>query len=105
MAPLSWRHHTLLQALLHRGPLSERDFHAVFAGVSGKDPGTPSVCFARSSRRLYVSSLYAGRQSPTSARRNAPPLLMGSDQSRATEVHAAAAAPGPGGWSLRCKLS
>jgi hypothetical protein len=43
MAPLSWRHHTLLQALLHRGPLSERDFHAVFAGISGKDPCTPSA--------------------------------------------------------------
>jgi hypothetical protein len=58
MAPLSWRHHTLLQALLHRGPLSERDFHAVFAGVSGKDPGTPFALL--SSRRLSVfSSLYA----------------------------------------------
>jgi hypothetical protein len=49
MAPLSWRHHTLLQALLHRGPLSERDFHAVFAGVSGKDPGTPSALLPLSS--------------------------------------------------------
>ncbi|XP_066383115.1 uncharacterized protein [Miscanthus floridulus] len=45
MAPLSWRHHTLLQALLHRGPLSERDFHAVFAGVSGKDPATHQQVF------------------------------------------------------------
>ncbi|CAD6270726.1 unnamed protein product [Miscanthus lutarioriparius] len=45
MAPLSWRHHTLLQALLHRGPLSERDFHAVFAGVSGKDPATHQQLF------------------------------------------------------------
>lgn len=45
MAPLSWRHHTLLQALLHRGPLSERDFHAVFAGVSGKNPATHQQLF------------------------------------------------------------
>lgn len=40
MAPLSWRHHTLLQALLSRGPLSERDFHALFTAISGgKNPG------------------------------------------------------------------
>jgi hypothetical protein len=44
MAPLSWRHHTLLQALLTRGPLSDRDFRAVFAAVSGKKPGTPFAC-------------------------------------------------------------
>ena len=47
MAPLSWRHHTLLQALLSRGPLPERDFHALFTAISGKDPGislpTPSL--------------------------------------------------------------
>jgi hypothetical protein len=34
MAPLSWRHHALVQALLTHGPLSERDFH-----ISGKNPG------------------------------------------------------------------
>jgi hypothetical protein len=51
MAPLSWRHHTLLQALLTRGPLSERDFHAVFAAVSGKNPGKPPA--------QLLSSLYA----------------------------------------------
>ncbi|CAL5081211.1 unnamed protein product [Urochloa decumbens] len=38
MAPLSWRHHTLLQALLTRGPLSEREFHTLFTAVSGKNP-------------------------------------------------------------------
>ena len=68
MAPLSWRHHTLLQALLHRGPLSERDFHAVFAGVSGKNPGTPYALLP--SRRLSRSIL-STRHGPTSARRNA----------------------------------
>jgi non-structural maintenance of chromosomes element 1 len=46
MAPLSWRHHTLLQALLSRGPLSEREFHAVFAALSGKNPGKPSSLYA-----------------------------------------------------------
>ncbi|TKV91138.1 hypothetical protein SEVIR_9G074900v4 [Setaria viridis] len=45
MAPLSWRHHTLLQALLTRGPLSERDFHAVFAAVSGRNPATHQQLF------------------------------------------------------------
>uniref|UniRef100_J3N5Q8 Non-structural maintenance of chromosomes element 1 homolog n=1 Tax=Oryza brachyantha TaxID=4533 RepID=J3N5Q8_ORYBR len=46
MPPLSWRHHTLLQALLSRGPLSERDFHALFAAVSGgKYPATHQQLF------------------------------------------------------------
>ncbi|XP_062183454.1 uncharacterized protein LOC133887495 [Phragmites australis] len=45
MAPLSWRHHTLLQALLSRGPLSEPDFHAVFAAISGKSPATHQQLF------------------------------------------------------------
>ncbi|KAJ1273999.1 hypothetical protein BS78_05G029600 [Paspalum vaginatum] len=45
MAPLTWRHHALLQALLSRGPLAERDFHAVFAAVSGKNPATHQQLF------------------------------------------------------------
>jgi hypothetical protein len=45
MAPLSWRHHTLLQALLSRGPLPESDFHAIFTAISGKNPGTPHLVF------------------------------------------------------------
>jgi hypothetical protein len=32
------QHHTLLQALLSWGPLSERNFPAVFAAISGKNP-------------------------------------------------------------------
>ncbi|XP_072991624.1 uncharacterized protein [Typha latifolia] len=40
MAPLSWRHHALIQALLSRGPLKEEEFYAVFTGVSGKNPVT-----------------------------------------------------------------
>ncbi|CAL9197456.1 unnamed protein product [Musa hybrid cultivar] len=42
---LSWRHHVLIQALLSRGPMTEEDFHAVFAGVSGKDPVTHRQLF------------------------------------------------------------
>ncbi|OEL23619.1 hypothetical protein BAE44_0015360 [Dichanthelium oligosanthes] len=47
MAPLPWRqrHHTLLQALLSRGPLAEPDFHAVFAAVSDRDPATHQQLF------------------------------------------------------------
>ncbi|XP_066381284.1 uncharacterized protein [Miscanthus floridulus] len=45
MAPLSWRHHTLLQALFTRGPLSDRDFRAVFAAISGKNPATHHQLF------------------------------------------------------------
>ncbi|CAA7389071.1 unnamed protein product [Spirodela intermedia] len=38
MAPLNWMHHTLIQALLSRGPLEEKEFHDIFSGVSGKNP-------------------------------------------------------------------
>ena len=39
------QHHTLLQALLSRGPLSERDFRAVYAAISGKTPVSyPPAC-------------------------------------------------------------
>jgi hypothetical protein len=46
MAPLSWKHHTLLQALLSRGPLPEPDFHALFTAVSGKNPGIRPARFS-----------------------------------------------------------
>ncbi|GJN13904.1 hypothetical protein PR202_gb00660 [Eleusine coracana subsp. coracana] len=45
MAPLSWRHHALLQGLLSRGPLPETDFHAIFAAISGKNPATHQQLF------------------------------------------------------------
>jgi hypothetical protein len=89
MAPLSWRHHTLLQALLTRGPLPERDFHAVFAGVSGKNPGTPSapLCLPACLLALLLSLLFA-RRSPTGARRNAPVpcRLAGRGQEETAQV-------------------
>ncbi|PIA28507.1 hypothetical protein AQUCO_06900047v1 [Aquilegia coerulea] len=40
MPELSWKHHTLIQALLSRGPLEEKDFYFVFEGVSGRNPAT-----------------------------------------------------------------
>ncbi|XP_065867575.1 uncharacterized protein [Euphorbia lathyris] len=38
MAVLNWKHHTLIQSLMMRGPLKEADFHKVFSGVTGKNP-------------------------------------------------------------------
>uniref|UniRef100_A0ACD5YI15 Uncharacterized protein n=1 Tax=Avena sativa TaxID=4498 RepID=A0ACD5YI15_AVESA len=46
MAPLTWRHHTLLQALLSRGPLPERDFHDLFTAMSGKNPANDKQLFS-----------------------------------------------------------
>ncbi|KAI4305833.1 hypothetical protein L6164_029175 [Bauhinia variegata] len=42
---LSWRHQTIIQALLSRGPLKENEFHAMFSGLTGKDPGTDQHLF------------------------------------------------------------
>jgi non-structural maintenance of chromosomes element 1 len=39
MTGLTWRYHTLIQALLSRGPLKEEEFHEIFIGISGKNPG------------------------------------------------------------------
>ncbi|KAK8601511.1 hypothetical protein V6N12_051341 [Hibiscus sabdariffa] len=40
MAVLSWKHHTLIQTLLERGPLLEKDFHSIFTAITGQNPGT-----------------------------------------------------------------
>ncbi|KAI7984643.1 hypothetical protein LOK49_LG15G02580 [Camellia lanceoleosa] len=45
MTSLSWRHHTLIQALLSRGPLKDQEFHSIFSGVTGKTPGTHRKLF------------------------------------------------------------
>lgn len=39
MAPLSWRHHTLIQALLTRGPLTEVEFRSILGKIIGKSSG------------------------------------------------------------------
>uniref|UniRef100_A0A2P2JCY1 Non-structural maintenance of chromosomes element 1 homolog n=1 Tax=Rhizophora mucronata TaxID=61149 RepID=A0A2P2JCY1_RHIMU len=39
MAGLNWKHHTLIQALMARGPLTEADFRNVFASVTGRNSG------------------------------------------------------------------
>ncbi|WCJ41521.1 embryo defective 1379 [Euphorbia peplus] len=38
MAVLSWKHHTLIQSLMTRGPLKESDFQKIFSAVTGKNP-------------------------------------------------------------------
>lgn len=45
MSQLGWKHHTLIQALLSRGPLKEGEFHAIFVGVTGKNPVTHKQVF------------------------------------------------------------
>ncbi|KAL8494250.1 hypothetical protein ACS0TY_025156 [Phlomoides rotata] len=40
MAPLSWRHQTLIQVLLSRGPLKEDVFRSIFSKVVGKSSGS-----------------------------------------------------------------
>ncbi|KAL6009740.1 hypothetical protein ACLOJK_000169 [Asimina triloba] len=45
MAELNWRHHTLIQSLMSGGPLKEPDFHSIFAGVIGKNPGRHQQLF------------------------------------------------------------
>ncbi|KAG9458734.1 hypothetical protein H6P81_003242 [Aristolochia fimbriata] len=36
MPDLSWKHHTLVQALLSKGPLQEKEFFSIFSAVTGK---------------------------------------------------------------------
>ncbi|CAI0397312.1 unnamed protein product [Linum tenue] len=38
MAVLSWKHHTVIQALMARGPLMEDEFRKIYADVTGKNP-------------------------------------------------------------------
>lgn len=40
MTELTWKHHAIIQALLSRGPLKEKDFYSMFNGLTGKNPGT-----------------------------------------------------------------
>ncbi|KAL3518987.1 hypothetical protein ACH5RR_021576, partial [Cinchona calisaya] len=42
LTTLSSKDHTLIQALLSRGPLKESEFRSIFNQVTGKSPGWPS---------------------------------------------------------------
>ncbi|KAH9741883.1 non-structural maintenance of chromosomes element 1-like [Citrus sinensis] len=45
MPSLNWKHHALIQALMTRGPLKEKDFHAIFSGLTSKSPGAHQGLF------------------------------------------------------------
>ncbi|KAL5580062.1 hypothetical protein UlMin_012504 [Ulmus minor] len=45
MTNLNPKHHTLIQALLTRGPLLKNEFHLIFKAVTGKSPGTHQQLF------------------------------------------------------------
>ncbi|KAF5455900.1 hypothetical protein F2P56_025429 [Juglans regia] len=45
MSELSWRHQTLIQALLSRGPLKDDEFHSIFTALTGKNSGAHKRLF------------------------------------------------------------
>ncbi|KAL0735366.1 hypothetical protein Bca4012_011576 [Brassica carinata] len=45
MASLTWKHHTLIQALISRGPLKEKEFQSIFTDVTGRNPGAAKKIF------------------------------------------------------------
>ncbi|KAF9599772.1 hypothetical protein IFM89_001718 [Coptis chinensis] len=45
MPDLNSKHHTLIQALLSKGPLTQQDFHTIFSGVTGRNPGSNQQLF------------------------------------------------------------
>lgn len=58
MVTLSWKHHTLIQALISRGPLKEKEFHTIFTGVTGRNPGlAPPLLF---SIRMNIKITFCG---------------------------------------------
>ncbi|GAB2214809.1 hypothetical protein Droror1_Dr00019173 [Drosera rotundifolia] len=42
---LTWKHHTLIQSLLSRGPIASVDFHKIFESVTGRHPVTNEKMF------------------------------------------------------------
>ncbi|KAK9939989.1 hypothetical protein M0R45_016667 [Rubus argutus] len=45
MTELNTKHHTLIQALLSRGPLTEDQFHRMFSDLTGENPGVRRKAF------------------------------------------------------------
>ncbi|EPS59566.1 hypothetical protein M569_15239 [Genlisea aurea] len=45
MPPLNWRHHTLIQTLLSKGPLKEDDFRSIFSQITRCNSGIQSQLF------------------------------------------------------------
>ncbi|KAK7401132.1 hypothetical protein VNO78_12448 [Psophocarpus tetragonolobus] len=42
---LNWRHHVVIQSLLSRGPLSEKDLHTMFEELTQRNPGNERQLF------------------------------------------------------------
>ncbi|KAL6502960.1 hypothetical protein OROHE_024128 [Orobanche hederae] len=59
MSPLSWRHQTLIQALLSRGPLREDDFRSIFSQVTKKSSGSQQQLFNEYLRMINAQLGYA----------------------------------------------
>ncbi|KAL9228655.1 hypothetical protein vseg_004210 [Gypsophila vaccaria] len=45
MPELNWKHHTLIQSLLSRGPIPDNEFNKMFEVVTGKNPGVYEKLF------------------------------------------------------------
>lgn len=58
MAPLGWRHHTLIQALMSRGPLEEKEFRSIFSGITGKNPDRDQQLFNEYLRKINKELAY-----------------------------------------------
>ncbi|VFR02890.1 unnamed protein product [Cuscuta campestris] len=58
MPALSWRHHTLIQALLSRGPLPEADFKSIFHVVTEKSPAAHQQLFNEFLRKINAELAY-----------------------------------------------
>ncbi|KAL7084427.1 hypothetical protein ACP275_14G222600 [Erythranthe tilingii] len=58
MAPLSWRHQTLIQVLLSRGPLKENDFSSIFSRVTGRTSGPQQQLLNEYLRKINTELSY-----------------------------------------------
>ncbi|XP_009617090.1 uncharacterized protein [Nicotiana tomentosiformis] len=58
MPTLSWRQHTLIQALLSRGPLKENDFKSLFFKVTGKSAANHQSMFNEYLRKINEELAY-----------------------------------------------
>jgi hypothetical protein len=60
MSVLNWKHHTLIQALMSRGPLTEDELFNIFADVTGKNPSKYFV-FSSLFYFFYVSMIFKAK--------------------------------------------
>ncbi|XP_058107578.1 uncharacterized protein LOC131251088 [Magnolia sinica] len=58
MAELSWKHHTLIQALMSSGPLKESELLSIFGCITGKNPGSHQQLFNEYLRKINKELAY-----------------------------------------------